>query len=112
MADPAVTYDFNGVKHIRQGHNFRTISGDETEIFERLCELERRAEWAAVRELCEEQIRKTPEWLTPYLCCGVALANLGAEKEAVRCLEHVERMAPGDANYSAAARILRELRKQ
>ncbi len=70
MADPAVTYDFNGVKHIRQGHNFRTISGDETEIFERLCELERRADWAGVRDLCEEQIRKTPEWLTPYLCAA------------------------------------------
>lgn len=112
MADPAITYDFNGTKHIRTGHNFRTISGDETEVFEQLCDLERQAEWAKVRELSELQIQKTPEWLTPYLCAGVALANLGQERDAIRRLEHVEKMAPGDSNYAAATRILRELRKQ
>lgn len=112
MADPAVTYDFNGTKHIRTGHNIRTIAGDETEVFEQLCDLERQADWAKVRDLCKAQIEKTPEWLTPYLCGGVALANLGEEKAAIRHLEHVERLAPGDSNYAAAARILRELRKQ
>jgi hypothetical protein len=112
MTDPAVTYDFNGTKHIRTGHNFRTIAGDETEVFEQLCDLERQAEWTAVRDLCEIQIQKTPEWLTPYLCAGVALANLGEEQAAIRRLEHVEKTADGDSNYAAAARILRELRKQ
>jgi hypothetical protein len=112
MPASAVTYDFNGVKHIRTGHNFRTITGDETEIFERLCDLEREGQWAEVRDLSEQQILKTPEWLTPYLCAGVALANLGAEKDAIRRLEHVEKMAPADSNYAAAARILRQIRKQ
>jgi hypothetical protein len=112
MPTPSVTYDFNGVKHIRTGHNFRTISGEETEIFERLCELEREAQWSEVRDLCETQIQKTPEWLTPYLCAGVALANLGEEKNAIRHLEHVEKMALEDSNYAAAARILHQLRKQ
>ena len=112
MAEPAITYDFNGTKHIRTGHNFRTVAGDETEVFEQLCDFERQAEWAKVRDLCEIQIAKTPEWLTPYLCAGVALANLGEEKAAIRLLEHVEKMAAGDSNYAAAARILRELRKQ
>ena len=65
-----------------------------------------------MRDLSEQQIRKTPEWLTPYLCAGVALANLGAEKDAIRRLEYVEKMAPDDSNYAAAARILRQLRKQ
>ena len=112
MSAPAVTYDFNGVKHIRTGHNFRTIAGDETEIFERLCDLEREGQWAEVRDLSEEQIRKTPEWLTPYLCAGVAFANLGEEKDAIRRLEYVDKMAPGDSNYAAAGRILRQLRTQ
>lgn len=112
MAEPVVTYDFNGTKHIRTGHNFRTVAGHETEVFEQLCDLERQAEWAKVRDLCEIQIAKTPEWLTPYLCAGVALANLGEDKAAVRRLEHVEKAAAGDSNYAAAARILRELRKQ
>ena len=112
MAEPVVTYDFNGTKHIRTGHNFRTVAGDETEVFEQICDLERQAEWAKVRDLCEIQIAKTPEWLTPYLCAGVALANLGEDKAAIRRLEHVEKAAAGDSNYAAAARILRELRKQ
>lgn len=112
MSTPAITYDFNGVKHIRTGHNFRTIAGKETDIFEQLCELERRGEWIAVRDLCQAQIQKTPEWLTPYLCAGVAMANLGEEKTAIRHLEHIEKMAPEDSNYAAAARILRQLRKQ
>ncbi len=59
MPASAVTYDFNGVKHIRTGHNFRTITGDETEIFERLCDLEREGQWAEVRDLSEQQILKT-----------------------------------------------------
>lgn len=65
-----------------------------------------------VRDLCEEQIRKTPEWLTPYLCAGVALANLGRREEAIRRLEHVEKMSSGNPDYSAAARILNELRRE
>lgn len=112
MAEPVITYDFNGTKHIRAGHNFRTVAGEETEVFEQLCDLERQAEWAGVRDLCEVQIQKTPEWLTPYLCAGVALANLGEDGAAIRRLEHVEKNAAGDSNYAAAARILRELRKQ
>jgi hypothetical protein len=80
---PAITYDFNGVKHIQQGHNFRAISGDEFAVFEVLKTLEAQGNWAEVRDLCEVQILKTPEWLTPYLCAGVAHANLGNVEDAI-----------------------------
>jgi len=60
-----VSYDFNGVKHVQQRHSFRAITGDEFEIFQEIQELERQQDWTAVRDLCEEQIEKTPEWLTP-----------------------------------------------
>jgi hypothetical protein len=107
-----VSYDFNGVKHVQQGHNFRATAGDECEVFQQLQELERQRNWAAVRDLCEMQIEKTPEWLTPYLCAGVAYANLGREKEAIRRLEHVERAAAGNPLYAAASRILDQLRRE
>ena len=107
---PVVTYDFNGVKHVQQGHSFRAVTGDEFEIFQQLQELERQQNWIAVRDLCEAQIEKTPEWLTPYLCVGVAHANLGEEQEAIRRLEHVEKAAAGNPLYSAATRILNQLR--
>jgi hypothetical protein len=106
-----VTYDFNGTKHVQQGHSFRVIAGDEFEVFQELQELERQQDWTAVRNLCEAQIEKTPEWLTPYLCAGVAHANLGEEKEAIRRLEHVEKLAGENPLYSAAARILTQLRR-
>jgi hypothetical protein len=109
---PAITYDFNGVKHIQRGHNFRAITGDEFTVFEMLKALETQGAWVEVRELCEAQIQKTPEWLTPYLCAGVAHANLGNVEEAIIRLEHVELMASGNPDYSAATRILKELRKE
>jgi hypothetical protein len=111
MPDLLVTYDFNGTKHLRQGHSFRVFTGDEFEVFQQLQDLERQQNWIAVRDLCEAQIRKTPRWLTPYLCAGVAHANLGQEKDAIPLLEYVVKMAPGDPNYAAAARILLDLRK-
>jgi hypothetical protein len=107
-----ITYDFNGVKHIQQGNNFRAVTGEEAMVFERLQDLESQGNWAAVREICEMQIAKTPEWLTPYLCAGVASANLGQESEAIERLEHVQRLCGDDPNYAAAARILTQLKKQ
>jgi hypothetical protein len=109
---PAITYDFNGVKHIQQGHNFRAISGDEFAVFQVLKTLEAQGNWAEVRDLCEVQILKTPEWLTPYLCAGVAHANLGNVEDAIVRLEHVESMAADNPDYLAATRILNELRKE
>lgn len=106
-----VTYDFNGVKHVRQGSNVRAVTGEEFEIFQKLKELEKQANWLAVRDLCEIQIQKTPEWLTPYLCAGVACANLGEEAQAIPHLEHVQKMANDNTDYAPAGRILSELRR-
>lgn len=106
-----VTYDFNGVKHIRRGSHVRAVTGDEFAVFQVLKELERLGNWDEVRDLCEAQIQKTPEWLTPYLCAGVAYANLGQDERAIPRLQHVEEMATDNPNYAAAGRILSELRR-
>lgn len=104
-----VRYEFNGIKHVRQGLGTEAVVWDEFATFEILKELEKQGHWVAVRDLCEEQIQKTPEWLTPYLCAGVAHANLGEFDEAVRRLEYVERMAASNLQYSAASRVLKQL---
>ena len=111
-SEPVVTYDFNGTRHIRQGHRFRVVAGEELHVFEILRELEKQGRWAEICLLCESQIQKTPEWLTPYLCAGVAYANLDEPKKAMRKLELVEKMAGGNQDYAAAARILNELRRE
>lgn len=84
----------------------------EFAVFQILKELEKQQHWVAVRDLCEEQIQKTPEWLTPYLCAGVAHANLAEYDEAIRRLEYVERMAASNPEYSVATRVLKQLRKE
>jgi hypothetical protein len=109
--NPVVTYDFDGVKHIQQGNNVRAVAGDECELFQTLQDLERQHDWTAVRDLCETQIEKTPEWLTPYLCAGVACANLGQEQDAIRRLEYVERTSAGNPLYAAASRILEQIKR-
>jgi|SRR5580704_2851902 hypothetical protein len=107
-----VTYDFTGIKHIQHGPNSSATTWDEFAIFQILEELEKRGRWVEVRELCEEQIQKTPEWLTPYLCAGVANANLDRFDEAIRWLERMERMAACNPEYSAATRVLNQVRRE
>ena len=107
-----VRYEFNGIKHVRQGYGTEAVVWDEFAIFEILKELEKQGHWVAVRDLCEQQIQETPEWLTPYLCAGVAHANLGEFSEAVRRLEYVERMAASNLQYSAASRVLKQIRRE
>ena len=107
-----VTYDFTGIKHIQHGPNSGATTWDEFANFQILKELEKRGRWAEVRELCEEQIQKTPEWLTPYLCAGVANANLDRFDEAIRWLERVGRMAACNPEYSAATRVLNQMRRK
>ena len=105
-------YEFSGIKHVRNDSDGKTSSWDEFAIFQIIKELEKHGRWAEVRDLCEEQIRKTPEWLTPYLCAGVAHANLGNRDQAIRRLEHVERIAASNPEYSAATRVLNQLRQE
>ena len=102
LSDCAVRYEFNGIKRVRQSQDTEAVTWDEFAIFQILNELEKQGHWVAVRDLCEEQIQKTPEWLTPYLCAGVAHANLGECEEAIQRLEYVERMAFCNPRYWAA----------
>jgi hypothetical protein len=103
---PIVTYEFNGVRHEQQGGRFSATAGDELGVFKRLIELQREHNWQEMYSLSESQIKETPEWLTPYLFSGIALANLGRKAEAIKRLKYVDHMAAGQADYSDAARIL------
>ena len=109
---PTVTYDFNGIKRLHYGQGFTAITSTEFSTFQLLKELERRGRWVEVRDVCEEQIQKTPEWLTPYLCAGVAHANLGRYSEAILRLAYVEKMARGNTDYSAATRVFNQLSRE
>ncbi|MDQ1558837.1 MAG: hypothetical protein QOD32_1897 [Pyrinomonadaceae bacterium] len=105
------TYDFNGAKRDTSAGRVSVVVGEETGIFQKMVELEKSKSFAELKNLCEVQIKKTPEWLTPYLYLGVAYANLGDRDKAISNLEHVVVNAPGDPAYSQARVILEQLRK-
>jgi len=68
--------------------------------------------WEELLSLASSQINKTPEWLTPYLYSGIALANLGHKTEAIERLRFVEERAAGHPDYSEASKMLNALKSQ
>ena len=83
---PVVFYDPNGAKHTQIGNKFILEDGRRT-AFDTIRLLHDSRKWAELAEVCEEEIKATPEWLTPYLYAGVAHANLGDLATARKRLE-------------------------
>lgn len=105
-------YSFNGQRRTTAGGNIKVEAGVEAGIFQRMAELEKNRAYSELIALCEEQIKKTPTWLTPYLYLGVAYANTGNRERAILNLEHVVTEAAGDPAYAEAATLLERLTKQ
>jgi regulator of sirC expression with transglutaminase-like and TPR domain len=56
--------------------------------------------------LCENQILKTPSWLTPYFYLGLVYEELGDKEKAIKNLKYVIDNAPGDPDYEKAKEVL------
>ena len=74
--------------------------------------LEEKKHYGELVIICEKQIKETPEWLTPYLYLGIALANLGYKDRAVDIFEYVKENSFGDPKYSQVSEFLEKLRSQ
>jgi tetratricopeptide (TPR) repeat protein len=105
-------YGFRGERRTTAAGNISVEAGDETAIFQQMFELEKKKTYSELIVLCEEQIKKTPTWLTPYLYLGVAHANTGNREKAISNLEHVVAEAPDDPAYAEAVTFLERLKKQ
>lgn len=107
----SVTYDFSGNKWetVKHGNN-KLVYGSEFEIFSKMQTLEQQKKYQELIPICEEQIKKTSEWLTPYLYLGIAYANLGNKEKAIELFEHVQRNALGDPEYSPVNDFLKGLK--
>lgn len=55
----------------------------------------------------EQQIKKTPDWLTPYWFSGIAEANFGNRSAAIARLKHVQEQAAENLDYKDAERLLK-----
>ena len=106
------TYDFNGTRReSSHGRNIAT-AGPEYSIFATLVRLQEEKDFEELARTCKSQIKKNPDWLTPHLFLGIALANSGQKDVAIKEFEYVSRNAPDDPDYADAARFAKELRKQ
>lgn len=103
-------YDYNGAKRVQSGGDASVVVGAEVGVFQQLVDLEKRRDYPAIIRLAKGQIAKTPEWLTPYLFLGVAYANTGDRKLAIKNLEYVVDQSAGDPYYKHAVELLAKLR--
>jgi hypothetical protein len=104
------TYDFNGGHRQTSGGRVNLSVGTEFTVFQQLMELEKKKDWPALLSLSERQIQATPNWLTPFLTAGVALANLSRFEEAKKHLESVVARAGNDPQYKVAVTILEQIK--
>jgi hypothetical protein len=102
-------YDFNGARREQRPGSNRVIAGEEFGRFQQMISLQKETRWAELLAVAEEQITKTPDWLTPYLFSGIANANLGRKAAAIDRLTFVQQQAADDPAYADAARILTQL---
>jgi len=107
------TYDFNGVKRETTRLGIMTVTNTgELTVFSKIIELEKQKKYNELIAICEAQIKKTPEWLTPYFYAGIAHANLGDKEKAIELFKHVVNKAPEDQDYAQAEIFLKRLREQ
>lgn len=107
------TYDFNGARRetTKPGH-ISLRHGPEVEIFKKMQEFKTQRNYTSLVNLCEEQIERTPEWLTPYFYLGLAFANLGNRSEAIEMFEYVKENSFGDSAYSQVNDFLKKLKNE
>lgn len=103
-------YDFQGNRRQQiGGRRIVTQGGPLPESFQRMSQQRAEARWDALRDEANEQVRKTPNWLTSYLFLGIALANLGHLDEAHATLKYLVHAAGDDPAYSMAPGVLSEV---
>jgi len=104
------TYDFNGAKReIAPGRSI-VVAGDEFGVFQSIAKLEKEKKYPELASICKSQIKKTPEWLTPYFFLGIAAANMGLKDEAISNFEHVIEDASGNPDYREAEKFMKLLK--
>jgi hypothetical protein len=104
-------YDFNGARREQRPGYSGVIVGEETGVFQTMVGLQKEQKWKELLNVAETQIKKTPDWLTPYIFSGMANAQLGQRNAAIERLEFVVDQSAGDSNYGDAARILAALKQ-
>jgi hypothetical protein len=109
----AVIYEYSGQKKIwSAATGTMTVEPGEVEAYRKMQEMERERNWPALRDLCEEEMEKVPEWLTPFVTAGKVYALLGDVDKAIERLDYVHEKAAGRKDYEIADRLREEIRQK
>jgi len=104
-----LTYDYWGNRRSTRPGVMIAKMGENAAKFQEILELRDSHNWAQLLDVCEQEMKSTPEWLTPYMFAGIASANLGYREQAIELLRHVDQNAAGDPQYAEAAQLLRRI---
>jgi hypothetical protein len=106
-----ITYDYRGYKTSSLTGPM-LVDGDEGESkqYQALLELQKVGEWKKLLKNSTREIKKAPDWLTPYAFKAVALQHLGKKAEAIQALEYVDQRSTGNPEYDQVRRLLMQLK--
>lgn len=108
-------YSYDGVITPSGADGVLKIAGDGPSIFRKLAELEKKDTqdgYQEIVEICNDQIKKKPDWFTLYLFRGKAFANLGENTKAIKDLTYVIENGPTSPQYQEPAnQLLKEIGK-
>jgi hypothetical protein len=104
------TYDYRGFKTSSLVGPMLVL-GDEGESkqYHKLIELQKAGKWKALLKEATREIKKVPDWLTPYAFEAVALQHEGKTAEAIAALVFVDQHSKGNSDYDQARLLLKRL---
>jgi len=105
------TYDYRGYKTSSlSGPMLLLGDAGESKRYQELLELQDAGEWKKLLKESTREIKKVPEWLTPYAFKAVALRHLKNNQEAIQALEYVDQHSKGNPDYDQVRRLLQKLK--
>jgi len=97
-------YMFNGTVRKTNAGDISVHTGLK-DVFNEMNRLKEQKDYSDLRDMCEVQAEKTPDWPTPYMFLGIALANIGDSEQAIEALQHFLEISPTESDDYSSYRI-------
>jgi hypothetical protein len=94
-----ITYTFEGHRRERTSGGSGITVGAEEVAFKKLLDLQGKHDWGALVIFCEEQRKKTPEWITPIAFEGLAYGKMNNGAQAVAYFKLADEQIAGNPDY-------------
>ncbi|MCK5850689.1 MAG: hypothetical protein KAH23_07205, partial [Kiritimatiellae bacterium] len=78
-------------------------------IFKQLLNLRKKKNFKSLAYTSNLQIKRNPDWLTPYFFLGIANIEMGQTNKAIENLRHVCDNTPFDPSYRQAHDLLKHI---